>query len=199
MLYVAATSRIEAYVRALAMQGLLLFLLVAADWQNLEIWNMLILFVETLLFKTIIIPFFLLRVVRRNGIFRELAPYIPNFYSVVIASLIFALGFYLAYWSAGFSQDIKPLFFGVSISTMLTGLLIVTTRKMLITHVAGFMMLENGIFLLSLAVAREMPLLVNLGILLDIFLGIFLLGLFVTKIKSTFDEAKIDVLTQLRD
>ncbi|HQF88303.1 MAG TPA: hypothetical protein PLN26_13830 [Acidobacteriota bacterium] len=199
MLYVAATSRIEAYVRMLVAQGLVLFLLVVADWQNFHLLNLLFLAVETLGFKAIIIPWFLRRVVRRNGVFRELEPYIPNFFSVVIASLIFAFGFVLAYGSLDFAQDIKPLYFGVSVSTMLTGLLVITTRKMLVTHVAGYMMLENGIFLLSLSMAREMPLLVNLGVLLDIFLGIFLLGLFATKIKSTFDESKIDALTHLRD
>lgn len=199
MLYVAATSRIEAYVRMLALQGLILFLLVAADWQSFHLLNLLFLAVETLGFKAVIIPWFLQRVVRRNGVYRELEPYIPNFFSVVIASLIFAFGFLLAYGSLEFARDIKPLYFGVSVSTMMTGLLVITTRKMLITHVAGFMMLENGIFLLSLSMAREMPLLVNLGVLLDIFLGIFLLGLFATKIKSTFDESKIDALTHLRD
>jgi hydrogenase-4 component E len=117
----------------------------------------------------------------------------------VIASLIFAFGFFLGYWSLDFAQDIKPLYFGVSVSTMMTGLLVIMTRKKLVTHVAGFMMLENGIFLLALSMAREMPLLVNLGVLLDVFMGVFLLGLFVTKIKSTFDEAKIDALTNLRD
>jgi len=199
MLYVAATSRIEAYVRMLVAQGLVLFLLVVADWQSFHLFNLLFLAVETLGFKAIIIPWFLRRVVRRNGVFRELEPYIPNFFSVVIASLIFAFGFLLAYGSLDFARDIKPLYFGVSVSTMLTGLLVITTRKMLVTHVAGYMMLENGIFLLSLSMAREMPLLVNLGVLLDIFLGIFLLGLFATKIKSTFDESKIDALTHLRD
>ena len=199
MLYVAATSRIEGYIRVLALQGVLLFLLVMTDWPHLQLLNLLFLAVETLGFKTVIIPWFLLRVVRRNGISRELEPYIPNFYSVVIASLIFAFGFFLAYWSLDFAADIKPLYFGVSVSTMMTGLLVITTRKMLVTHVAGFMMLENGIFLLSLAMAREMPLLVNLGVLLDIFMGIFLLGLFATKIKSTFAEDKIDALTDLRD
>jgi len=199
MLYVAATSRIEAYVRMLVAQGLVLFLLVVADWQSFHLLNLLFLAVETLGFKAIIIPWFLRRVVRRNGVFRELEPYIPNFFSVVIASLIFAFGFLLAYGSLDFARDIKPLYFGVSVSTMLTGLLVMTTRKMLVTHVAGYMMLENGIFLLSLSMAREMPLLVNLGVLLDIFLGIFLLGLFATKIKSTFDESKIDALTHLRD
>ncbi len=61
------------------------------------------------------------------------------------------------------------------------------------------MMLENGIFLLSLAVANEMPLLVNLGVLLDLFVGIYLLVIFFNTIHSLYDGDHIDVLTELKD
>jgi len=63
----------------------------------------------------------------------------------------------------------------------------------------GYMMLENGIFLLSLSVAKEMPLVVNIGVLLDVFVCIYILGLFVTKIQSTFEELHVDKLTLLKD
>jgi hydrogenase-4 component E len=60
-------------------------------------------------------------------------------------------------------------------------------------------MLENGIFLLSLSVANEMPMLVNLGVLLDLFVAVFLLVIFFNKIQSLYDGSHIDVLTQLKD
>jgi hydrogenase-4 component E len=59
--------------------------------------------------------------------------------------------------------------------------------------------LENGIFLLSLSIAREMPLVVNMGVLLDIFIGIFLLVIVLKRIHSTFEEIHIDQLTDLTD
>jgi hydrogenase-4 component E len=61
------------------------------------------------------------------------------------------------------------------------------------------MMLENGIFLLSLSIARDMPFIIDLGVLLDIFTGVYLLGLFVNKIQDQFDRQDIDTLTKLRD
>jgi hydrogenase-4 component E len=61
------------------------------------------------------------------------------------------------------------------------------------------MMLENGIFLLSLSVANEMPMLINLGVLLDLFVGIYLFVIFFNKIQSMFDGNHIDVLTELKD
>ena len=61
------------------------------------------------------------------------------------------------------------------------------------------MMLENGIFLLSLSVANEMPLLINLGVLLDLFVGIYLFVIFFNIIQSMYDGNNIDVLTELKD
>jgi hydrogenase-4 component E len=63
----------------------------------------------------------------------------------------------------------------------------------------GFVMMENGIFLLSLSFAGEMPFIVNLGVLLDLFIAVFLLGLFVSRINSTFDELEVDMLSELKD
>ena len=82
---------------------------------------------------------------------------------------------------------------------MITGLFVIMTRKKIITHVMGYMMLENGIFLLSLSIAREMPFIVNLGMLLDIFIAVFLLAVIVNRIKSTVEEATVDKLTELKD
>ncbi len=200
MLYTAATGRIESYVRVLVVQGACLFALVLMEFDPAHLWGFVFLAVETLGFKTLVIPGFLLRVVRRNAINRDLGAALSHFHSLVLAGIVFALGFLLAgEASARGVLPLRSLYFGVAVSTILLALLIIVTRRMLVTHAIGYMMLENGIFLLSLAVAREMPILVHLGVLLDIFMGIFLLGLFVTKIKSTWDESRVDALVHLRD
>lgn len=164
-----------------------------------NILNFLFLSLETLGFKTLFMPIFLTKTVRKNEIYREVGPYRPHFFSLVLATLIFAFGFFVAYWSLTVSKDIKPLFFGISISTMITGLFIIISRKKVITHVIGYMTFENGIFLLSLSVAKEMPLIVNLGVLLDVFLGVFLFGMFITRIESIYEDGHIDLLSDLKD
>jgi hydrogenase-4 component E len=199
MLFVSTTSRLEGYVKALAVQGFLLFLLVVTDFGKIELASFIFLAVETIAFKTIIIPLFLMRTIRKNEFLREAAPSLSHFYSLLIVSLIFAFGFFISYWSLKFGNNIRPLYFGISLSAIMTGLFIIVARKKIITHVMGYMMLENGIFLLSLSIAKEMPLIVNLGVLLDIFAGIYLLGLFVNKIQNAFDEDHIDTLTHLKD
>ncbi len=199
MLYVFAASRIEAYVKILALQGTLLFLLVVVDIKEINWLNIAFLIVETLIIKTIVIPYFLLKVIRKNEIGREIEPYISQFYSVLIASAIFMFGFVAAFWAAKTNAGIKPLYFGISIVLIVASLFLIVNRKRIITHILCYMMLENGIFLLSLSVANEMPMLVNIGVLLDLFVGIFLFVIFFNKIQEMYDGNHIDVLTELKD
>ena len=130
-------------------------------------------------------PIFLTRIVRRNEVYKEVSPYISNFHSIVITSIIFAFGFLLSYWSIDIIKDINPLRFGLSISTIIASLFIIVNRKKVITHVLGYMIFENGIFLLSLSMAKEMPIIVDLGILMDLLIGVLLIGVFVNKLHET--------------
>ncbi len=199
ILYIFAASRIESYVKTLAFQGLALFFLVIFDLKEINWLNIAFLAIETLLVKAIIIPLFLLRVIRKNEIGREVEPYISQFYSMLIASGIFILGFVAAFWSAKVGAGVKPLYFGVSIVLIIASLFLIVNRKRIITHILCYMILENGIFLLSLSVANEMPMLVNLGVLLDLFVGIYLFVIFFNKIQEMFDGNHIDILTELKD
>ena len=199
MLYVFAVSRIEAYVKTLALQGFLLFLLVIIDIQEINWFNIAFLSIETLVIKAVVIPYFLLSVIRKNEIAREVEPYITQFYSLMFASAIFIFGFVAAFWAAKTNAGIKPLYFGVSIMLIVSSLFLIINRKTIITHILCYMMLENGIFLLSLSVANELPLLVNLGVLLDLFVGIYLFVIFFNKIQEMYDGSHIDELTELKD
>ena len=73
------------------------------------------------------------------------------------------------------------------------------TRKKLITHVIGFLVIENGVFILSLAVGSEIPILVNTGILLDLFVSVLLLGIFVNRIGDVLQGVDVDQLQNLQE
>jgi len=199
MLYVFAVSRIEAYVKTLSFQGLLLFLLVILDIKNISWLNITFLSIETLLVKAVAIPLFLLIIIRKNEISREVEPYISQFYSLLIAMGIFIFGFAATFWSVRVGGEIKPLYFGISIVIIVSSLFLIINRKKIITHILSYMMLENGIFLLSLSVANEMPMLVNVGVLLDLFVGVYLFTIFFNKIEEMYDGSHIDILTELKD
>ena len=187
-LVMSITGRLKGLITLLSVQGFILFLIIIFSHSISFDLNFLFLVFETLVIKTIVIPYLLNIILVENNIFRETEPYIPNFYSLVISSIMLFTGIIL-----------MPFFFGVSISAILISLFFITTKKKLLTNVIGFAMLENGIFLFSLSVAEEMPVMVNLGILLDVFLAIFILGLLVKKINIVFNESNSCTLCNLKD
>jgi hydrogenase-4 component E len=73
------------------------------------------------------------------------------------------------------------------------------SRKKIITHVIGYIVVENGVFVLSLAVGNEMPVLVNLGVMLDIFASVLILGVFFNKIGDVLNDPDVNVLRNLKD
>jgi len=91
------------------------------------------------------------------------------------------------------------MFFVVALSTLFTGLYLIVSRRKIITHVMGYLVIENGVFVLSLAVGTEMPMLVNLGIMLDIFASVLILGVFLNKIGDVFKDVDVSQLTSLKD
>lgn len=199
MLYMAATSRIKAHIKMLSFQGLLLFVILIISEDKTNFINLAFLSAETLLVKTIIIPLFLMNVLKKNETFRDNEPQVPNFYSLVIASVILFAGFIISSIHNQVFENIIISYFGVSISTILISLFLITTRKNILTHVIGYILMENGIFLLSLSIAKEMPFIVNLGILLDIFIAVFILGLLINNINNVFEELNVCKLCDLKD
>jgi hydrogenase-4 component E len=117
--------------------------------------------------------------------------------SLVAVTLGIILGVVLAHRvSSDYSQT---LFLAGSIAGIFAGIFIIVTRRKIITHIMGYMVLENGIFVLALAAGSEMPMLVNAGILLDIFTSVLVLGVFANKIGDVFRDIEIGKLAKLRD
>ena len=199
LLAASTTNMLGKLIRVLAVQGVILFLLTMANITSFNWVQLAFVALETLVFKAILIPYLLSDMIRRNNIVREVEPKVSNFFSLFTMTLIFAFGFLMAMWSGKNSPNVEPLLFGIAFSSILKGLFIIITNKKLITHLMGYLILENGIFLLSLAASREMPYIVSLGVSLDILLSILVAGLFINKIKSTFDEEDIDTLSDLKD
>lgn len=200
MLYLAATSRLISHIRLLIAQGILLFLICCfTHAEHNNILNTAFLTIETLGVKAIIIPWFLYKVLKKTNSTRDVAANIPHFYCLVIASVILLAGFLAAnYWFSSVKM-ISPIYFGVSIATIVISLWLITIKHNIISNVIEFITMENGIFLLSLSVAKEMPILVNLGVLLDVFIAVYILGLFVNVINKEFKDLEVSKLSDLKD
>lgn len=197
LFYVSIANRIITYVRVLALQGTILFLIAFMQLQDIKTWNLVLILLETIVFKAVAVPWFLGYLIKRNRITRESEPYLPHFVSLMITSFIVVVTVLLA--SSISDTHLDKMFFIVSLSTLFTGLYFIASRKKIITHVMGYLVIENGVFVLSLAAGNEMPNLVNLGIMLDIFASVLILGIFLNKIGDVFRDADVDQLSSLKD
>lgn len=197
LFYVSIANRIITYVRVLALQGVLLFGVTFLQLHDIKTWNLILILLETIVFKAVAVPLFLSYLIKRNRITRESEPYLPHFISLLITTMIVVITVLLA--SSIHDDYLDKIFFIVSLSTLFTGLYFIATRKKIITHVMGYLMIENGVFVLSLAVGNEMPNLVNLGIMLDVFASVLILGIFLNKIGDVFKDVDVDQLSNLKD
>lgn len=215
MIHIASTSRLLAHINMIAFQGILLFFIcltgfVQEDWFNINIFdnfkinfthiiNVLFVVMETLVVKAIVIPVFLKKVLKKIHAHRDSDANIPHFYALVISSAILFLGFMSANIQSPSFKLIAPLYFGVSIAIIITSLWLITIKHTVLSNVISFITMENGIFLLSLAVAKEMPVIISLGVLLDVFIAVFILGILVKEINNNFEDLKISQLSELKD
>ena len=215
MLYIASTSRLKAHINMLSLQGWLLFFicifgLTHESWFNAQIlqdiknnwvhiFGIAFITLETLGVKSLVIPLFLNKVLNKTHAHRDSDANIPHFYALVISSLILFGGFMIANIQSPVLKMISSLYFGVSVSIIITSLWLITIKRTVLSNIISFITMENGIFLLSLAVAKEMPIIVNLGVLLDIFIAVFILGLLVKEIDTEFEDLEVSQLSDLKD
>jgi hydrogenase-4 component E len=197
LFYLAIANRIMSYLKVLAFQGVLLFAVVFLQLNEINPLNLALILLETIVFKSVAVPLFMAYVLRRNNITREAEPYLPNFISLIITTLIVVITILLA--NSVKDTQLDKIFFVVALSSLFTGLYFIATRRKIITHVIGYLIIENGVFVLSLAVGNEMPMLVNLGIMLDIFASVLILGIFLNKIGDVFKDVDVDQLSSLKD
>jgi len=197
LLYVSIANRIITYVRVLVLQGFILFGVTFLQLKDIQTWNLVLILLETIVFRAVAVPMFLAYLIKRNKITRETEPYLPHFISLIIITMIVVITVLLA--NSIKDTHLDKIFFIVSLSTLFTGLYFIASRKKIITHVMGYLMIENGVFVLSLAVGNEMPNLVNLGIMLDVFASVLILGIFLNKIGDVFKAVDVDQLSNLKD
>jgi hydrogenase-4 component E len=197
LIYIGMANRLYTYISALAFQGIILFGVAFIELIEINVVNLIFVLLETIVFKTVLIPMFLNYVINRNKITRETEPFLTNFVSVVIITGIILGSFLLS--NTIHDPHLRKIFFVVALSALFTGLYIIITRRKIITHVMGFLVIENGVFILSVAVGSEMPMLVNIGILLDIFVSVLLLGIFANKIGDVLKEQDVSQLRNLKD
>jgi len=152
----------------------------------------------TVVLKGLLIPWFLMRVVDRIGIRREIEPFLN-----VPASLLICLGLTVVGYrvSTGFpegAQGVTHHVIGVGLSMLLIGLFLMVTRKKAVTQILALLTVENAVFLIALGITSGMPLVVELGISFDVLLAVLVLGILVRRIVDRFESMDVSRLSQLK-
>ena len=194
---VLATSRLSACIRAIAFQGLLLGalpLLVHAGISS----HAIVLAIGTAFIKAGLLPSFLRWAIREASVRREVEPLIGYMASVVLGAVALAIAFAVTNFLPVREVE-TDLLVPVALTTLMIGLMVLITRAKAITQVVGYLMLENGIYLFGLTQSERVPFLVEIGVLLDVFVGVFIMGIVVFHINREFDSISAAQLTELHD
>lgn len=197
LIYISIVERFRNYSSLIAVQGWLLLGIALLRLHTLDWMELSFIITETLIFKALIVPGILMRVIKKTGINRISSTGTSQFNSLMLSIAALTISAILTYYVA--DQTINMIFFGVALYALLTGLILIVLRSRIFTHMVGFLVIENGVFLFSMAIGVEMPLLINAAIMLDILLSVLMLGMFMTKVDKHIHTDDSDSLTHVKD
>lgn len=192
LMYFSSADRLTTYIKLIGIQGLLLCGIAIFELKEVNTANLLFIVSETLIFKTIVLPYLLTRIINRSGVTRVHRLAMPGFYLLIFS--IFGLLISVILAKILINPFINTIYLAIALFTLFTGMLLIVTHKLIISHLIGFLIIENAVFMFSLAIGNEMPMMINIGILLDIFVGVLILGFFGLRLKPHTNE-----LTMLKD
>jgi hydrogenase-4 component E len=195
--WVLGATRLSSTIRATAIQGALLAALPLA-LHPLPTVHLIGLTAGVLAVKAFIVPHFLTRAIREAAVRREIEPLIGFTSSLMLGAAAVALSFAIAP-RLPLPEMQSATLVPVALSTSIIGLIVLTTRNKALNQVVGYLVLENGIYVFGLSQTERVPFLVELGVLLDVFTGVFIMGIVVFHINRAFDSLDSARLTELRD
>ena len=198
-LILLGASRLRNVIRIAAWQGLVLGLLPILAHRDGLVWPAVLLGAGSAGIKGILFPAMLNRALRETQSSREVEPFVGYILSLLAGVGILALS---VWFGARLPLPWPPastLLIPAGLFTVWTGLFLIVARRKAITQVLGYIVLENGIFTLGMVLVEAMPLLVELGVLLDIFVAVFVMGIIVFNINREFDHIDSDQLAALKE
>jgi hydrogenase-4 component E len=201
-LAIVATSRLASCVRASALQGVALSLLPLALWGGAldrHLVPVVLMSLGALAVKAVVIPILLSRAIREANVRREVEPFISLHFSVLVAAALVGFSFWLATVLILPRPAPSTLLVPVAFATLLVGFLVLVSRRQAVTQVVGYLMLENGVFIFGQTLVEEIPFAVELGILLDLLVGVFVMGIAIYHISREFDHIDTELLSALKD
>lgn len=192
------TSRILSVIRTVAAQGALLGAVPLLAHEHIT-FPAILAAAGAIVLKGIVIPAFMLRALREAQIKREVEPLIGLLPSIILGALGTAFALLFAGRLPLAEAHAGALLVPASIATVLTGFLLLTTRYKAITQVVGYLVLDNGIFIFGMLLIEAMPYIVEMGVLLDLFVGVFVISIILNHINRAFSSLDTRRLSALKE
>lgn len=195
LVYLSITERFRNFASIMMLQGWLLFAIALLRLHTIAPAELGFIALETLIFKAIVVPAILFRIIRKTKINRVRTSGTSQFHALLLSLAALVVSASVTYYIADSTVDL--VFFGVALYALLSGLILIVLRQRLFSHLVGFLVIENGVFLFSTAIGVEMPFLIGIAILLDILMSVLMLGVFFTKIDGKIHADDADALTHV--
>ena len=193
------SSRLGASIRTVAVQGVLLGLLPILSHADRMSARILIVGCVGMALKGAVFPWLLLRALRGARVRREVEPFVGYVSSILVGMAAFGVSLWIAARLPLPDPGVSPLLVPAAFTTLLVGLFVIVSRKKALSQALGYLVFENGIYAFGVGVAYEAPLLVELGVLLDVFVAVFVMGITIFHISREFDSIDTTRLSTLRD
>jgi hydrogenase-4 component E len=198
-LFIVGSNRLGAIIQIFGLQSVVLgfvpFLMYFPDYEI----HIIIVSLVTVVLKGFLMPYFLFWAIRHVSIRREVSPIIGFGTTLFLSGLLIAGSFLLSSSLRIPGGIVSDMVIPTSFSIIMMGFLLLISRAKAINQVVGYLVMENGIFLFALLLLKKTPLLVEMGILLDIFVGTLVMGIVVNRISEEFEHTDISRLTALKE
>lgn len=148
--------------------------------------------------KGVFVPWFLMRIIDRIGIHREIEPFVNIPSSLLICLGLTVVGYRVSTGLAEGDRGVTHHVIGVSLSMLLMGLFLMVSRRKAITQILALLSVENAVFLVAVGATSGMPLVVELGISFDVILAVLVLGILVHRIVDRFESMDVSRLSKLK-
>ncbi|HPC60990.1 MAG TPA: hydrogenase [Verrucomicrobiota bacterium] len=192
------SSRLPSLIQVAAVQGVVLGVMPLVMEPDFR-WMAVLIAVATMAMKGLVIPALLRRAMRTANIDRDLNPLIGFVPSLLVGAAGMIAAVLLARQLPLLPEHQESLLAPGALASVFTGLLLLVGRSKAISQVCGYLILENGIYLFGLLLIHSTPLLVEGGILLDLTVAVFVIGIIVDRIQRAFDSLDTRKLTVLRE
>mgnify|MGYP005836890427 CR=1 FL=1 len=197
-LFALGNGRILSVIRIVAAQGLILGIIPLLMHRTLAI-PQIISSLAAVSLKAVIIPLMMTKALRDVKIKREMEPLIGLLPSTILGGLATAITFLaFAQWNTAMEEQ-ASLIIPTSISTVIAGFILITTRYKALSQVLGYLVLENGIYIFSLLLIEAIPLVVEMGMLLDLFVSVFVVSIITNHINRAFSSLDTRKLATLKE